>query len=90
MVNVLVFDVIFLDTYGALASGTIYTMLLLLILASNADRVRLAIRALLSTEQTEEITCQGKAKLALVALALMEVLFAFDQILVNLFGHGKS
>ena len=35
MVNIIVFDVIFLDTYGALASATINTVLLFVIVACN-------------------------------------------------------
>jgi hypothetical protein len=52
MVNILVFDVIFLDQYGALASAAIYTALLFLILTCNEDRVRLAFRALIPTAQS--------------------------------------
>src|SRR5262245_14485746 len=51
MVNILVFDVIFLDAYGALASASIYTMLLLVILACNGERVARAIRVLVPKAQ---------------------------------------
>jgi hypothetical protein len=88
MVNVLVFDVIFLDQYGALASATIYTTLLFVILAFNAERVRQAFQAL--TAQSGQKTPRARAKLVFAALALIGILFAFDQMLVNLFGHGKG
>lgn len=90
MVNILVFDVIFLDTYGALASATIYTALLFVILACNEESVRRAFRAILPTAHSEQMTRSQKAKLAFVAIALMGVLFAFDQMLVNLLGHGRG
>jgi hypothetical protein len=90
MVNILVFDVIFLDRYGALASATIYTLLLFVILVCNKERVGQAIRALMPQAQTGKLPFQQKAKLVIVALVLMGLLFAFDQMLVNLFGHGKG
>ncbi len=90
MINILVFDVIFLDKYGALASATIYTALLFLILALNADRVKNALSALILSAPAEPSALAARARLALVALALMGILFGFDQILVNLFGHGNG
>ncbi len=90
MINIIVFDVIFLDKYGALASATIYTALLFLILVINGERVGNAFRALLLAAPSERMTVKGKAKLAFAALAFIAVLFAFDQGLVNLLGHGKG
>jgi hypothetical protein len=90
MVNILVFDVIFLDKYGALASATIYTALLFVILAFNRESVGNAFRALLITAPSERMTLKGKAKLGLAALVLMALLFGFDQGMVNLLGHGKG
>jgi hypothetical protein len=90
MVNILVFDVIFLDRYGALASATIYTLLLFVILVCNKERVGQAIRALMPQAPSGKLPFQQKAKLVIVALVLMGLLFAFDQMLVNLFGHGKG
>ena len=84
--NIVVFDAIFLDEYGALASATIYTLLLFVILVCNRDRVRAAFCALLLHEGTPRPT----ARTALVAMGAMALLFAFDQALVNLFGHGRG
>lgn len=90
MVNILVFDVIFLDRYGALVSATIYTSLLFVILAYNWARVRQALLPLLISGPYGQTTLSGKAKLAFAALLLMAVLFAFDQAIVHLLGHGKG
>ena len=90
MVNIIVFDVIFLDKYGALASATIYTVLLFVILACNQERVSLAVRALMPKVQAERLPFRVRAKFAILALCLMSALFAFDQMLVNLLGHGKG
>jgi hypothetical protein len=90
MVNILVFDIIFLDKYGALASATIYTMLLFVILALNGERVRQSFQALIRTVHSERPTLRAKAKVVFTALALMGILFAFDHALVNFSGYGKG
>lgn len=90
MANILVFDVIFLDKYGALASATIYTLLLFVILYLNREHVRRAFRALTSATSKSETPLAEKAKVAGLALAAMALLFAFDQLLVNFFGHGRG
>lgn len=88
MTNILIFDVIFLDKYGALASATIYTILLFVILYLNRENVWRAFQELISASDNARETFAEKAKVAAVALVAMAVLFAFDQLLVNLFGHG--
>jgi hypothetical protein len=89
MINILVFDVIFLDAYGALASVTIYTLLLFVILACNREKVRQALRAL-APVASGQAPSREKVKLAFAALVVMALVFACDQILVNMFGHGKG
>ena len=88
MINILVFDVIFLDKYGALASATIYTLLLGVILWINREPAMLALRALMPRVAAPPF--RGRARAAFAALVLMALLFAVDQALVNLFGHGKG
>lgn len=86
LVNIVVFDIIFLDTYGALASAVIYLTMLLVILACNQERVRQSLQALIPGGAGERLTWRNAG----AALLLMAVLFAFDQALVNFFGHGKG
>ena len=90
MVNILVFDVIFLDAYGALASATIYTLLLGVILICNRKSVIGAMRALLQPGPAAAASIPRRARLVLVALAMMATLFVLDQALVDFFGHGKG
>ena len=90
MVNIVVFDIIFLDTHGATASATIYTLLLFVILFCNREAVGQALRALVPQAQPTQMPLKQKAKRAMLALVLMGLLFAFDQMLVNLFGHGRG
>ena len=90
MVNIIVFDIIFLDVYGALASAAIYTVLLLVILVCNKEAVGEALRALVPQTLPSQIPLKQKARTAIVALLVMGLLFAFDQLLVNLLGHGRG
>jgi hypothetical protein len=90
MVNIVVFDIIFLDTHGATASATICTLLLFVILFCNREAVGQALRALVPQPQPTQMPLKQKAKRAMLALLLMGLLFAFDQMLVNLFGHGRG
>ena len=90
MVNILLFDIIFLDAYGALASATIYTLLLVVILVCNKERVVQAVRVLMPTPQPTLDPLYKNARVVFVALLAMVLLFAFDQVLVNLLGHGKG
>jgi hypothetical protein len=73
-----------------LASAIIYTLLLGVILACNHARVAAAVRALLSGAQPEKMPFRQRAKVALAAIIGMGFLFALDQMLVNLLGHGKG
>jgi hypothetical protein len=87
MVNVIVFDVIFFrnDEYGALASASIYTILLFAILACNRDRVTKAFESLTQGQATPLTR-----KLVLIVLVCMALCFALDQALVTLLGHGRG
>ena len=92
LLNILAFDVIFFaeDEYGALASATIYTLLLFLILHLNKERVVQSLRAL-TPRDSSLLSPRGRRwKVVLLALAAMAILFAFDQLLVNLLGHGRG
>ena len=90
MVNIIVFDIIFLDTHGATASATIYTLLLFVILLCNRESVAQALRALMPMAQLNQMPLKQKAMTAVTALVLMGLVFVFDQMLVNFFGHGRG
>ena len=90
MVNIVVFDIIFLDKLGALASASLYTLLLFVILFLSRDKVAEAWQALTAPAGTRHRSWRQKALTAVVALVVMAVLFGFDQMLVNLLGHGRG
>jgi len=54
------------------------------------ERVEEAFRALTNPAQSETVLVGRLVKVAISAIALMAILFGFDQLLVNLFGHGRG
>ncbi len=87
LVNIIVFDVIFLDTYGALASAIIYFLLLMLVLYFNKDQVAEVIK--LMTQKTKNISESFTIKIKTIgmALAIFLLVFSFEQLMVNIIGH---
>ena len=86
MLNIVVFDIVFLDKYGALASAILYLILLISILILNKETIRKAFENLINVDVLE---VTGKKKLLNLGLSIIAVilLFVFDQLFVNLFGH---
>ena len=90
MVNIIVFDIIFLDAYGALASASIYFFLLLAILYVNRDKVVKAFQALTPPGETAKTPFKQQLQTIVIVLLIMALLFALDQFVVNLLGHGRG
>lgn len=88
LVNVIVFDIFFLDAYGALASAIIYTLLIILILWINRNTLLRAIKIIVFKQG------ENRQKLSFITLIiitlLMAILFGLDQSIVNFLGHGKG
>jgi hypothetical protein len=92
LINIVVFDIIFLDKYGALASAVIYLCMLLFILFFNKERVVMAFRSLTNFSPGSEYDKDVKLKIyKLLSVAIVfALLFFLDQVIVNLIGHGKG
>ena len=90
MVNVIVFDIFFLDTYGALASATLYLLMLFTILVFNKEKIGKVLRELLGTKSPLRKSFKEKIIQYSIVLALIALIFIGDQVIVNLLGHGKG
>lgn len=89
MLNIIVFDIIFLDQKGALVNATLYFLMLLYILYANKQRVIQAFHALIESSEQQLINLSVKERyfhLGIV-LTIMALIFVLDQTLVNLVGH---
>ena len=90
MVNVIVFDIFFLDEYGALASAIIYFILLLVILWINKEKIMKVIQTLTHFETVAKTSIKEKFVKFSIVLLIFFVVFVFNQLLVNWFGYGKG
>lgn len=89
MVNIIVFDIFFLDEYGALGNATIYFLMLLTILFINKERISKIIVALVSAKKAPQRSFKEKFLKYSIVLAVIVLIFIGDQVIVNLLGHGK-
>lgn len=89
MLNIIVFDIIFLNAYGALASAILYFILLISILIINKKQVISAIKNLMSTIPTENENIKQKRLVHVgIVILIVGLIFVIDQFFVNLIGHG--
>ncbi len=84
MVNIIVFDIIFLDTKGALVNATLYFFMLIYILYYNRAAV-LGALDLFSKTVKNKVRIKEPKKVFLV-LITMAVIFGIDQFFVTLVG----
>ncbi len=90
MVNVIVFDIFFLDEYGALASAVIYFIMLLAILWINKEKITNVIKTLTHFDTLTKTSNKEKFVKYSYILLIFFVVFVFNQLLVNWFGYGKG
>jgi len=87
MLNIIVFDIIFLDVKDALVNATIYLWMLIYILYFNKEKIMKAFTVLTAFEantKLEEVQTLKRLGLVLVTMA---VIFGVDQFFVNLVRH---
>ena len=90
IVNVIVFDIFFLDEYGALASAIIYFILLLTILWINKEKIMKVIKTLTHFEVLTKTSIKEKIVKFSYVLLIILVVFAFNQLFVSWLGYGKG
>jgi len=90
MVNVIVFDIFFLDEYGALASATLYLLMLFTILFINKEQISKLLIELVNVKMTPQISFKEKLIKYSIVLAIIVLILIGDQIIVNFLGYGKG
>lgn len=84
MVNIIVFDIIFLDVKDALVNATIYFLMLLYILYANKEKIINAFKILTRKDDNSMVERPSHLiKLSMVFL-IMTIIFCVDQFFVNL------
>ena len=90
LANVIVFDIFFLDEYGALASAIIYFIMLLVILWLNKEKIITVITTLTHFDARTKTSIKEKMVKFSYVLLLILVVFAGNQLVVALLGYGKG
>ncbi|OIQ27216.1 MAG: hypothetical protein BM564_13055 [Bacteroidetes bacterium MedPE-SWsnd-G2] len=90
MVNVIVFDIFFLDEYGALASAIIYLILLLVMLWMNKVKVIRAFKILTHFDALPKTTLKHKLVKFSYVFLIIFIVFVFNQLMVSWLGYGKG
>ncbi len=87
LTNIIVFDAIFFDTYGALASALNYFLLLLLTLYFNKEKIIKAFNTLTTYKPLNPKIKPQQIKTIIIVALTIGVIFSLEQVAVNLLGH---
>ncbi|SEL93679.1 DoxX-like family protein [Aquimarina amphilecti] len=88
LLNIIVFDAVFFDTYGAMASAVLYFCLLLLVLFLNKDKIAKVVSVIMDFKSNAEGKSRiNRLKIVGYVFLLMVLFFGIDQLFVNLLGH---
>lgn len=90
MVNVIVFDIFFLDEYGALAGATLYLFMLFAILAINKEKMIAVFNDLIKNKKPSKTSSKEKFYKYLIVAVVIVLIFIGDQLIVNFLGYGKG
>jgi len=90
MVNVIVFDIFFLDEYGALAGASLYLLMLLAILVINKEKMGAVIGELISPKAPLKTSFKENILKYVIVLVIIGLIFIGDQLIVNFLGYGKG
>ncbi len=86
LVNIVVFDIIFLDQPAALGNAVLYLVMLLYLLVLNQDKVTDAFRALTRLPGLKLLNWRQ----AIVTIVIMAVVFGGNMLLSNWLGYGNG
>jgi len=87
LVNIIAFDIVFLDQKGALAAAIIYLSMLLYVLYYNRSQVTNAFLALTAGAKNGILEQPGRWRGVLYALLFAALTFGFDQAIVSWLGR---
>ena len=90
MVNVVVFDIFFLNEYDALAGATLYLLMLFAILVFNKEKVSKLLNELLAVKTSSQKSIKEKFIKYSIVLAIIALIFIVDQTIVNFLGRGAG
>jgi len=90
MVNIILFDIIFLDVYPALANAIIVFLMLLLILFFNKEIIIAAYDKLISAPKDFEVPLKRKLLTIGITIIAIALIFSFDSFIEYWLGVSKE
>lgn len=90
MINIIIFDIIFIDVYPALVNAIIVLLMLFLILFFNKARVIDVIQRLTSVEARSNVLIKRRIITLGITILVIIFIFAFDSFIEHLLGGSKE
>lgn len=90
MINIIVFDIIFLDVYPALANALIAFSMLMLIMFFNKEKIIEAFQALTFLSEKPKIQLKKRILTLAITVIIIILIFAFDSFIENWLGASKE
>jgi hypothetical protein len=86
MINIIIFDIIFLDVYPALANAVIVFSMLLLILIFNKEHLIEIFQVLINFPTTTNGPIKSRILIIGITIIVIALIFAFDSLIEYWFG----
>ena len=90
MVNIIIFDIIFLDVYPALANAIIVFAMLLLILFFNKERIVDVIKSLTNFQAKPKVPIKSRLITIGVTIIIIILIFSFDSFIEDWLGASQE
>ena len=90
MINIIIFDIIFLDVYPALANAIIVFSMLLLVLIFNMEILIKIFQVLINSPLTSNVPIKRRFLIIGITIIVISLIFAFDSFLEHWFGVSKE
>jgi len=87
LVNIIVFDFIFLPQYDAICSAIIYFIQLNIVLFLNKERLIRILKIMFESPKGEKNKLKERVKMIGIALVIVALVFTFEQGCINFFGR---
>lgn len=90
MINIIIFDIIFLDVYPALANAIIVLLMLFLILLFNKERIIDVIQRLTNFQAKSKVLIKRRLITFGITILIIVLIFVFDSFVEHWFGVSKE
>jgi len=90
MINIIIFDILFLDVYPALANAVIVFLMLMLILFFNKEIIIGTYQRLISSPKKIQVPLKRKFLTISITIIVIVLIFSFDSLLEYWLGASKE